>query len=605
MRLTIPGVSAHREGEAFNYEGRRIQAVDGDSLAAALLASGERVCRTTLSGAPRGLFCGIGVCQDCLVTVDGVPNQRACVTAVRRDAVIESQRPLAELGVPGREFVEHDESMDVLVVGGGPAGLAAASVAAEAGLDVVLVDERGKLGGQYYKQPADESAVNETLVDHQFQQGREMIRRAERSGTRVLRGVTVWAAHGADEADASPEASGSMEARGPVEVMALGDAASYVLRPKRLIIATGAYDRSVPMPGWTLPGFMTTGAAQSLLRAYQVAPGERVLISGNGPLNVQLAAELTRAGVTVVALAELAPAPGLRSVGRLAAMLLSAPDLLRDGASYLRTLRRAGVPLLYGHSVIAASGDGCVAQATVARIDGTGQPMAGTERVYDVDAVCAGFGFLPSNDIPRALGCRHRFDEHRGHLVAVRDEHGRTTVDGIAVVGDGGGIGGGRVAVAQGVLAGIDASRGLGAGDQGALGLQERRAQKTLRRQARFQRALWTLYDAPLLVDQLATDETLICRCEEVTRGAVHEAMEAGVGSLGALKRVTRAGMGRCQGRYCAGIMAGMLPRRGDRATDEMDFFAPRAPFKPIPIGAVAPGRFTDSDMARRGRTDE
>lgn len=593
MRVITPRQVAKREGATFDFVGREIRTMPGESLGAALLAAGERVCRTTPSGEPRGVFCGIGVCQDCLVTVDGVPNQRACMTAARGVAVVERQEPFASQGVPGQgahdrgaprqEVVERDETMDVLVIGGGPAGLAAASVAAEAGLDVVLVDERGKLGGQYYKQPADVFTVADASVDRQLRRGRALIHRVQESGVRVLQGVTIWAAFG------------------PSEVMALGDDANYVLRPKRMIVATGAYDRAVPMPGWTLPGFMTTGAAQSLLRAYQVAPGERVVISGNGPLNIQLAAELTRAGAEVVALAELAPAPSLRSAGRLAAMLWNAPDLLRDGAAYLHTLRRAGVSVLYGHSVIAAAGKERVEQATLARIDGQGRPVPGTERVLEVDAVCAGFGFLPSNDVARALGCRHRFDERSGHLVVSRDLYGRTSVGGVAVVGDGGGIGGGRVAVAQGILAGVDAARSLGGGDATALGRETRGAQKTVRSQERFQRALWGLYDAPLLVDQFATDDTHICRCEEVARRTIREAMEDGVQSLGALKRVTRAGMGRCQGRYCAGIMAAMLPRHGTGATQEMDFFAPQAPFKPVPIGAVAPGRFTESEMAQRG----
>ena len=255
MRVTTRGVAAPGGSAAFDFEGRPIAALPGEPLGAALLAAGERVCRRTPSGAPRGLFCGIGVCQDCLVTVDGVPNRRACMTAARRGATVECQQPFAEQGVPHRKVVQHDQSTDVLVIGGGPAGLAAASIAAEAGLDVVLVDERGKLGGQYYKQPPDAFAVNDALVDRQLRRGRAMIRRVQESGARVLSGVTIWAAPG------------------PTEVMGLGHTASYVFRSKRLIIATGAYDQTVPMPGWTLPGFMTTGAAQTLLRAYQVAPG--------------------------------------------------------------------------------------------------------------------------------------------------------------------------------------------------------------------------------------------------------------------------------------------------------------------------------------------
>ncbi len=583
MRVITKGIAAKDAGLAFEFEGRRIQTVPGASLGAALIAAGERICRRTPSGAPRGLFCGMGVCLDCLVTVDGEPNQRACMTAAVDGTTVERQQPLAAHHAPPREVSQRDESMDVLVIGAGPAGLAAASVASEAGLDVTLVDERAKLGGQYFKQPADGFTVDDELVDRQFRQGRSMIHRVHRSGVRLLSGVTVWAAHG------------------PTEVRAVGNGVNYVLRPKRLVIATGAYDQAVPMPGWMLPGFMTTGAAQTLLRAYQVAPGNRVVISGNGPLNIQLAAELTRAGITVVALAELAPAPGLRSISRLATMFWTAPDLLFEGAGYLHTLRRAGVPMLYGQSVIAATGDGSVAEAMVATIDCDGRPMRGTERVLDADAVCIGFGFLPSNEISRALGCRHHFDERRRQLVVERDRYGRTTVDGVTVVGDGGGLGGARIALAQGTLAGVDAARHLRAGDTRTLALEASGAERELRRQERFQRALWELYRSPLLVDQLATDDTQICRCEEVSLGAIREAMDGGAESLGALKRITRAGMGRCQGRYCAGFIAGMLRARSGRPLDELEFFAPRAPFKPVPIGAVAPGRFADSAMAQRG----
>jgi len=147
MRVITPRQVAKREGATFDFVGREIRTMPGESLGAALLAAGERVCRTTPSGEPRGVFCGIGVCQDCLVTVDGVPNQRACMTAARGVAVVERQEPFASQGVPiqrvqgqgvpgqgahdrgapRQEVVERDETMDVLVIGGGPAGLAAST----------------------------------------------------------------------------------------------------------------------------------------------------------------------------------------------------------------------------------------------------------------------------------------------------------------------------------------------------------------------------------------------------------------------------------------------------------------------------------------------
>ncbi|MEP6812478.1 MAG: FAD-dependent oxidoreductase, partial [Actinomycetota bacterium] len=179
-------------------------------------------------------------------------------------------------GAPPTALVDVELAPDVLVVGAGPAGLAAAVAAAEAGADVVLLDERPKLGGQYFKQPSDGLTFDESQLDPQYRAGRDLIARVRTLGVRVLGATQVWAAFERDE------------------ILATDAAMSYALRPRRLVLATGAYERGVPLPGWTLPGFTTTGAAQTLLRSYAVVPGRRVLVSGNGPLNVQVAAELVR-----------------------------------------------------------------------------------------------------------------------------------------------------------------------------------------------------------------------------------------------------------------------------------------------------------------------
>ncbi len=224
-------------------------------------------------------------------------------------------------------------------------------------------------------------------------------------------------------------------ATGPAELLALDVAHAYALRPQRLVLATGAYERAVPLPGWTLPGFLTTGAAQTLMRAYGVLPGRRVLLSGNGPLNIQVAAEIVRAGGEVVAVCELARFRPLAA----APMGLADPALMLLGARMALELRRAKVPLLRGHSVVRAEGDGAVERATIARIDAGGRPVHGSERTFEVDAVCVGFGFLPSNELARTLGAAHRFDERLGQLAAVVDHRGRSSLDDVWVVGDGGG----------------------------------------------------------------------------------------------------------------------------------------------------------------------
>lgn len=541
----------------------------GLSVAAALAEAGRLTCRLTASGAPRGLYCGMGVCQECVVRIDGIPK-RACMTTVRDGMRIDVHDPGSLPSAPPGEVTSRSAEPDVLVVGGGPAGLAAAAVAAEAGARVTLVDERPSLGGQYFKSPSDALLPHAGVLDAQQRAGRELVSRVERAGVEALVGTQIWAASDA------------------ARLLALGEGESVLFRPKRLILATGAYERAVPMPGWTLPGFMTTGAAQTLLRAYRTAPGRRVLVSGNGPLNLQVAAELAASGATVVAVCEAARARDPRRAPALVLMAAHAPRLARDGLRYLRALRRARVPILYGWSVIRAEGEGRVERAVVAQLDVTGAPLRSAEKVFSVDTICAGYGFLPSNELARTLGVAHVYDRRLGQLVAVRDERGRTNVPNVWVVGDAGGTIGAKLSLAGGLLAGADVARSLGHALPRRLEREQRGARRAARRNRGFQRALMALYRAPLLVDQLAARDTVLCRCEDVSRAAIDEALDADVATMGALKRLTRVGMGRCQGRYCGPLMAELVARRTGGQPAESDWFAPAPPLKPLPAGLLA-----------------
>ena len=551
------------------FEGREIRCRPGLSVAAALSAAGEREIRETGSGAMRGLFCGMGVCQECRVLIDGQSGIRACMTPVA-DSMRISRMP--ELAAPGAHSPEQaagharPETPDLLVIGGGPGGLTAASVAAEAGVDVVLVDERAALGGQFFKQPVAAADLPASLAgDSQFERGRVLIERARRSGVQILSGAEVWGAF-------APNEFGVADGHG-----------SWIMRPRRTIVATGAYERGVPVPGWTLPGVMTTGAAQTLLRSYGVLAGRRVLVAGNGPLNLQVALELQRAGVAVVAVAEAARPPGLASLGDAAGMLLATPRLALDGLGYLAGLSKAGVPVLYRRvlkSVAAADGH---LEATLARVGRESEPG---EPALAVDAVCVGYGFQPNNEVLRCLGCRHEHDHRRGHLVTVRDEHCQTTVAGLYAVGDCCGLGGAPAALEEGMVAARAVIASLGA-DLPA-GHDHDRAVRRLRRHRRFQAALWRLFAAPRYQTELATPATPVCRCENVRLSDIDAALEQGDSTIAMLKRRTRLGMGPCQGRYCAPVAASIIERHTGRPTEEYSLFAPRVPIKPVRIGDIA-----------------
>lgn len=559
---------------AIDFEGRALRGRRGETLAAALTAAGELELRTTGEGARRGLFCGMGVCQDCLVEIDGQANQRACMTKLDRPLSVRRQAHLASAvdPPPPMESASADAEVltpDILVVGGGAGGLNAAIMAARAGARVLLVDERPQAGGQYYKQPLDLGRRAAVPDDAQFAGGRALIAAAEAAGVAFLKGAQVW---------------GAFE---PLDLMIFDGKASRLCRPRRLIVAAGAYERGVPFPGWTLPGVMTTGAAQTLLRSYGVLAGQRVLIAGNGPLNLQVALELARAGAEVAAVVELARRPGLWAAAALARMLMSTPALALRGRDYLAELRRRGIPLLHRHAIAHVGRAGGRLWAQVAP-----WPAANgaSSRGYEVDAVCVGYGFMPSNELLRALGCRHAFDPARGHLVTERDGDGLTSVAPVYAAGDCTGLGGAPAAEAEGVIAGVAAARSLGFAPAAGQKQAVAQARSQLRRHRRFQAGLWELFRAPRLLTELARQDTMICRCEELTLAEIEAGFDEATASIGALKRATRAGMGRCQGRYCGPILATLAAAHRAVPLDEAAHWAPRPPVKPIRITDIVGG---------------
>jgi NADPH-dependent 2,4-dienoyl-CoA reductase/sulfur reductase-like enzyme len=549
------------------FEGRRLTAQAGESLAATLTAHGIMTLRTTRNEAERGMFCGMGVCQDCLVEIDGKPEQRACMTKV--------DRPLSvRRAVHGRALISTDagsttevvvERPEVLVIGAGPGGLSAAIAARQAGAQVIVVDERSQAGGQYFKQLGIDTSQNRA-ADRQHREGAALIETARHLGVEIRSGVMVWGAFDPDG------------------YAAVAEGRSYRFAPKATIVVTGAYERGWPVPGWTLPGVMTTGAAQTLWRTARRLPGKRVLIAGNGPLNLQLAAELIEGGAEVVAVAEAARRPGLAQLGALCAMAIASPALVRDGLRYHLRRRAGGAEMVHGMVVasIDKSKDGLHVRLTAAESSIHGQ------REFDVDVVCLGYGFEPSNELLRVLGCSHDFDPARRHLVTRRDDRGRTDVAGTYALGDCTGLGGARAALAEGTLVGLGAAEDLGHRIDGALAERRATATATLARHRRFQRALWSLYAAPAYSSRLATPETLICRCEEITFGQIEAALAERVSEVGAVKRRTRLGMGRCQGRYCAPVLEALMAERLGAPRGEFTGFAPRVPVKPVSIEELA-----------------
>ena len=319
---------------------------------------------------------------------------------------------------------------------------------------------------------------------------------------------------------------------------------------------------------------MTAGALQTLVRSDGVAPGRRFLVAGNGPLNLQVAVELLQCGAKVAGVIEAAPAPWTRP-GASLALFRSAPGLAVAGLRHLGTLMRQGSR---SHGVRASAGSTAtpaprgstssrsVAAARRASSTPISWRSAKVSRPPTTCRACSDAGTKPG----------------RGGLVVARDAHGATSLPDVFVAGEAGRFGGARIALVQGALAGRAAGRRLGravAGDDDLLLGQ-------LTRNEAFQRALWSLFRAPQPGLARADDATIVCRCEAVKMGVLQAVIAANdVGDVATLKRLTRAGMGRCQGRYCAPSLSALVGRGGGR---ERPGFAPQMPLRPIPLVALA-----------------
>jgi len=462
----------------------------------------------------------------------------------------------------------------VVVVGGGPAGMSAALEASRAGATTAIVEERHSLGGQGYKQvPAGFQVKRPDRLDRQIRAGRALIEEVHDCAVDVYLDTVAW---GLDGTHVGLEAHGDAPAE---------------LRADQVIVATGAYDRPVVFPGWTLPGVLTAGGAHSLLRTQGVVPGERIVMVGTGPLLLAFSAQLHSQGAPVVHVIDSSPFPGPGAMTRLALSARRDASLLVEGAGYLAYLLSRRVPRLYSHAIVRVDGTDAVQSVTVAKLGGDGAIQPGTEKTIEADTVCVGYGLAPSSELTRVVGCRQIWDRSSESFVPYRDDGMRTSRPGVLVAGDCTRIGGAEVALAEGRLAGLTAAHDAGLLDDAKYRARSESEIHELRQHLRFRDVLDSLYPIGDWAYDLAKDATVVCRCEDVTMADLAAARPPWVVDPSDVKATTRAGMGFCQGRNCGAHIRRLIAGPGL----EYPSFTPRPPVKPSMISSIAE-EFRDLD---------
>lgn len=453
--------------------------------------------------------------------------------------------------------------VDLIVIGAGPAGMAAATEAAGLGLSVTVLDEQTAAGGQIYRAVTGAGAGRGAILGQDYLDGAGLAQAMQSSGARHVTGAVVW--------NIEPNDQG-------ITVTWSQDGRAAQMRAARLILATGALERPVPIPGWTLPGVMTAGAGQILLKASGIV-AERAVLAGAGPLLYLLAAQMVRAGTPPLALVETQSLRDtVRALPHLARGLRGWRTLIK-GLGLLAELRRAGVRRITGATDLAVEGQDRVAAL---RFAAGGQ----TQRIA-CDTVLLHQGVVPNTQASRALRLEHAWLSVQQCFAPRLDAWGETSHTGIFVAGDGAGIAGAPAAAEAGRLAALQVAHQLGTIDADA---RDARAHGPAGRLA-AERALRPFLDAayPPAAQVLSpADDTIICRCEEVTAGQVRGWAKLGCTGPNQTKAFGRVGMGPCQGRYCGLTVTALLAEAQGMDPAEVGAYRIRAPLKPVTLGEVA-----------------
>ncbi len=440
---------------------------------------------------------------------------------------------------------------DLAIIGAGPAGMAAAVEARALGLSVLVVDEQPAPGGQVFR--AVEAAHGDAVLGAEYSAGLGLVESFRRSGATFRPGTTLW--------HLDPDAGElSLTPGGPAQA-------------RRVLLATGAQERPVPIAGWTLPGVMGMGAAQIMLKTAGAVPAGRVVLAGQGPLLWLLAVQLKRAGAAPVLVLETTPKGRLGAAFRAGGWFRGRALLLK-GLGLLREAR--GLAVVRAVTGLRAEGAG-----RVQRVAWDGGSAA-------CDTLLLHEGVVPATQVPLALGLEHAWDAAQQCWRPVVDDYGAASHDRVAVAGDGAGIGGWQAAVAAGQLAALDAAHRLGR--LTAAGLAQRAAPvRRMHAEALALRPfLDALYAPSAAVLAPVDDQVMVCRCEEVTAGQVRAAARLGAQGPNQAKTFLRTGMGACQGRMCGATVARLIAEIRGVAPETVAPLRPRAPYKPLTVGQLA-----------------
>jgi len=453
------------------------------------------------------------------------------------------------------------EQFPVVVVGAGPAGVTAATAIAEHGVEVTLLDDQSSPGGQIYRSVTESKLLDPLpVLGVDYVAGKTRVDRFLNSSARYLPDSTVW---GIDRER---------------NVSYLRDDASHECNAAHLILTVGSQERPMPFPGWQLPGVMTAGAAQILLKSHGMLPQSSPVLVGSGPLLLLLANQYVNAGIRVEAIVDTTPHRRYLSAMQFLPGAIMGSQQLAKGVGFMRAIRSAGIPVFRGATALRCIGDQTIRSIQFA--------AGGESHEVATELALIHQGVIPQLQLAKLAGCQLEYRDHQQCWSAAVDQYGESSTANIYLAGDGQAIGGAETAAVSGHLCALNVLKKLGRLNQQQFDQLAKPLLLEKKKYHKLRRFIDALY---LPADEFISpsDDTLVCRCEEVNAQTIREIARQGCQGPNQAKSFSRCGMGHCQGRFCEATVSAIIAKEQSRSVQEVGYYRVRPPVKALTLGQL------------------
>ena len=436
---------------------------------------------------------------------------------------------------------------ELVIIGAGPAGMAAARVAGTLGIDTLVLDEQPSPGGQIFRGIKKANSKLLEVLGPEYVRGYNLITDMDHPSVCVQASTTVW----------QISDDGTVYYTSPNETSAV--------HGEQTILATGALERPMPFPGWTLPGIMTAGGIQIALKTAGLVPDNDFVLAGSGPLLLLLARQIIDAGGNLTAVVETTPGSNKRAAMKFLPGIFRSKKMLHEGLCLIGVLRKHNIPHFRHATSLSAIGE--------KSIEGLRFESSGSTHELPCKLLGIHIGVVPDVQITRQLELTHDWQPDQHCWYPCIGKHGETTHDWLRIAGDGGGIVGAMAAELQGTIAAWSVAHSLGCADIKTANTMIQAAQKQLAPLRSARKFINRLY-APSQEFLTPANDTIVCRCEEVTAGDIRHYVDLGCLGPNQTKSFGRPGMGPCQGRYCGLTVSELIADKRQVSVSEVGYLS-------------------------------